>query len=183
MEICINENPDLMSKLWLLMICVLCLVGCKKDDASPESFLTAKIGGKNWIANVPNSENTNVAAVIAQQNIALSGVQETATEKTSLVIIFPENVSVGQEIEVNPLNRLIVAYALTDTDAYLVDPAQGVTGKLKVTNLDTENGVVEGTFSGEAVNNKNGDKVKITNGQFRSRLYTASVATPKPGKK
>lgn len=165
------------------MICVLCVLGCKKDDALPENFLTAKIDGKTWMANVPNSENTSVAAVIAQQNVALAGVQETASEKTSMVIIFPEDITVGQEIDVNPLNRLIVAYALTDTDAYLVDPAQGVTGKLKVNRLDKENRIVEGTFSGEAINNKNGDKIAIAGGQFRSKLYAASVTTPKPGKK
>jgi hypothetical protein len=172
-----------MKKIILAVFPLVCLLGCKNKDAQPEFGFGAQIDGKSWVANVPNSEGSNVAATIAQNIVVIVGVQESGDAKTAFGVFFPEDVKLNEDIDLNPLNKVVVAYTISATEGYLVDPSKGVSGTLRVTKLDKENKIVEGSFSGEAVHTQNGSKIQIKHGVFRSKLYDTSVTTSPPGKK
>ncbi|MBE9463149.1 hypothetical protein ACFP1I_27700 [Dyadobacter subterraneus] len=106
----------------------------------------AQICDKNCIANTTNSVNTTVAAVLAQSFVTVVGTQDSDNAKTSLRIIFPENISLNQETDFNPAHKIVLAYTVNDTEGYVVDPDKGVLGKLTVISLDKDKILLNGPF-------------------------------------
>ncbi|NIJ54305.1 hypothetical protein [Dyadobacter arcticus] len=172
-----------MKKIPFVIVAILCFSGCKNDDAEPEFVFGAKIDGQVWTSNVANSENSTVAATIAQNIVVVVGVQDVDKTGTALGLFFPEDIKLNEDVDFNPLNKVILAYTISSTEGYVVDPAMGGSGRLRVTRLDKENKVVEGSFTGEAIHSQNGSKIKIQNGIFRSKIYDTPVKTTPPGKR
>ncbi|MCF0069182.1 hypothetical protein LZD49_01780 [Dyadobacter sp. CY261] len=170
-------------KLISLLIGIVLLNGCKKDDAEPVETLTARVAGKTWTANISNNQNTTVGAAIVQGMVAVVALQDADNAKTAFGIQFPENIKVGEEVEIDRAEGIVIAYAISNSEGYVIDPAKGGSGRLKVMLFDRENKIVEGSFTGEGVHNQNGSKVGISNGYFRSRIFDTQVVTTSPGKK
>ena len=171
-----------MKNLFTFILCFACLTGCSKKDAEPENYLSLKIDGKSWSGNVVNSENENVSATVAQNLLIVAAERDADNARTSVAVIFPENIVTDQEVEFNSDQKTIMAYGANNVDAYLLDVKSGGSGKLIVSRYDKENSIVEGTFSGTAIHSKNGSKLKIEDGKFRSKIYLGTVTTT-PGKK
>jgi len=167
----------------IVVVSLFVLAGCSKKDPEPEFYVSATIAGNAWSANVANSQNTNAAAIINQSLVVVVGSQDVSGTVTSVGVIFPKSVAINQAVAINPARNIAAAYSITQTEGYSIDPAKGGSGTLTVTRFDETAGVVEGTFSGDAVHNQNGSRVSITNGRFRSAIYTVNVTTPPPGKR
>jgi hypothetical protein len=167
----------------LLLLSVVLLAGCSKKSPEPEFYVTATVDGNLWIANVANSQNTPVAAIISQNMVVVIGSKDADNAITSLGVVFPKSIALNQAIAFNPAKNLALAYSISPTEGYSADPAKGGSGTLTITRFDETAGVVEGTFSGEAIFNKNSSRVSITNGRFRSAIYKVNVTTPQPGKR
>jgi len=167
----------------LVVLALFALTGCSKSSPGPEFYVSASVGGNGWNSNVANSQNTNVAAIISQNSMVVVASQNIDNTVTSLGVVFPKTITLNQPIAINPAQGTALAYSITQTEGYSADPARGGSGTLTVTQLDETAGIVAGTFSGDAVNNLNGSRIKITNGQFRSVIYKVNVTTPPPGKK
>jgi len=170
-------------KASVFLLSLLMLAGCSKKDPEPAFFLSATIDGKSWTANEPNSQNTNAAAVISQNLVVVVASQNVDKTVTSVGLVFPKAITLNQAIAIDPAKNIALAYSLTQTEGYSADPAKGGKGTLTITRFDEANSLVEGTFSGEAIHNKNGSRVTITNGRFRSAIYSLTVTTPTPGKR
>lgn len=171
-------------KITTLFFVLLVLAGCSKSSTpEPEFYLTASIDGKPWIANTANSQSTNVAATVSQNLVVVVGAQTVDNTVTAVGVVFPKTIELNKAVAVDPSKYTAVAYSVTQANGYSVDPARGGSGTLTVTRLDEKAGVIEGTFSGTAVYNTNSDRVSITDGRFRTALYTTTVTTPPPGKR
>jgi hypothetical protein len=166
-----------------LLFGLLLLAGCSKKDPEPEFFVSATIDGKPWTANVANSQNTNVAAIINQNLVVVVGAQDVDKAVTSVGVVFPKSIVLNQAVAINPAKNVALAYSTSQTEGYSADPAKGGSGTLTVTRFDETAKIVEGTFSGEAIHNQNSSRIRITNGRFRTAIYTVNVTTPTPGKK
>ncbi len=168
----------------LLLLSLVLLTACsKKSSPEPEYYMTATVDGKSWVANAANSQNTPVAAAISQGLVAVIALQDANSALTALALVFPPSVALNQAVAINPAKNTALAYAISSTEGYSADPAKGGSGTLTVTRYDDKAGIVEGTFSGEAINSQNGSRISITNGRFRSAIYTVNVTTPSPGKR
>lgn len=167
----------------VLLFALLLLTGCSKTSPEPEFYMSATIDGNNWSANVANSENTNVAAIVSQGLVAVVAGQTVDNNTTSVGVVFPKTIALNQPVAIVPAKNIALAYSISQTDGYSADPARGGSGTLTITRFDETAGVVEGTFAGNAVFNKNSTRVSIANGRFRSAIYTVNVTTPKPGKR
>ncbi|RCR66536.1 hypothetical protein [Larkinella punicea] len=160
----------------LFAITLTGLQSCKEKEVAPEFYLSATIDGKAWQANVTNSQNTIVGAAKVNNQVAVIGQQKTDKTAT-LVIMFPKNVTLNQSMNFTESQLSTLAYTPDDVAAYSTEPNRGGSGTYTVTRFDEENKIVEGTFSGEAINISNGVKLKITNGRFRATLFDAPPTT------
>lgn len=167
----------------VLLLVLLLITGCSKTTPEPEFYMTATIDGKSWSANVANSQKTNVAAVVNQGLVAVVAGQVIDNTTTSVGVVFPKTITLNQPIAIVPAKNIALAYSISQTDGYSADPNLGGSGTLTITRFDETAGVVEGTFSGDAVFNKNSTRVAIANGRFRSAIYAVNVTTPTPGKR
>ncbi len=170
-------------KTVFLFFAVVLLTGCSKTTPEPEFYLSATIDGKNWVANEANSQKTNVAAILTNSLYLVVGSQNADNTATAVGVVFPKSIVLNQPTAIDPAKNTALAYSISQTDGYSADPARGGSGTMTITRLDEKAGVIEGTFSGEAVFNKNSTRVSITNGRFRTAIYTATVTTPTPGKR
>jgi hypothetical protein len=173
------KTPVLVAKVALFALLVLALTGlqgCKNQDVTPEFYLSATIDGKAWRANVNNSQNTTVGAGKMNNLVAVIGQQKTDKTAT-LVIIFPQNVAQNQAVNFNQSQPSTLAYTPDDVAAYSMEPSRGGSGTFTVTRFDEADQVVEGTFSGEAININTGAKLKIADGRFRSKLFDVPPTT------
>ncbi|GAB3939150.1 hypothetical protein [Larkinella terrae] len=169
--------------VFLLVLTLAGLQGCKNQDVEPEFYLSATIGGKAWRANVNNSQNITVGAAKVNNYVVVIGQQKTDKTAT-LVVIFPKNVALNQSVKFTESQPSTLAYSPDDLEAYSMEPSRGGSGTYTVTRFDEENQMVEGTFSGDAINIKTGAKLKITDGRFRSQLFDVPpTTTPAPNTK
>lgn len=167
----------------LLVIALTSLQGCKEKEVAPEFYLSATIGGKAWRANVNNNQNTTVGAGKVNNLVMIIGQQKTDKTAT-LVVVFPKNVALNQTLKFTESQPSTLAYTPDDIEPYSMEPSRGGSGTYTVTRFDEENQIVEGTFSGEAINTKNGTKLTITDGRFRSKLFAVPpTTTPAPNTK
>ncbi|RRB02597.1 hypothetical protein [Larkinella rosea] len=169
--------------LFLLVVALHGLQSCKNQDVEPEFHLSATVGGKAWRANVNNSQNTTVGAAKVNNYVVIIGQQKTDKTAT-LVVIFPKNVALNQSVKFTESQPSTLAYTPDDVNAYSMEPSRGGSGTYTVTRYDEQSQLVEGTFSGEAINVNTGAKLKITDGRFRSRLFDVQpTTTPAPNTK
>ncbi|QHV98949.1 hypothetical protein [Spirosoma endbachense] len=173
------------TSLRLILFSIGLLTGCSKSspEPEPEFYVSATIGDKEWIANVNNSQNTPVAATISQNLVVVVAAQNADNATTALGVVFPESITLNTAVAIDPAQYLALAYSISETEGYSADPSKGGSGTLTVTRFDEAAGIVEGTFMGEAIHNKNGSRIRISNGRFRSAIYKTSVTTPPPGKR
>ncbi len=170
-------------KIAFLFLALVLITGCSKTAPEPEFYLSATIDGKNWVANLNNSQNTTVAAIISRNLVVVLGSQNTDNTVTAVGLVFPKSVTVNQTVAINPAQSTALAYSISQTDGYSADPAKGGSGTITIIRLDETANVIEGTFSGETVFNQNSSRVSITNGRFRTPLFTVAVTSPPPGKR
>ena len=170
-------------KALIYPVLLLLFVGCSKQTPEPEFYMVATIDGKAWQSNVANSQKTTVAATISNNLVAVLAVQSADNVNTGFGLVFPKTITLNTAVPFDQRNYTTLAYVLSNTEGYVADPQQGGSGTVTVTRFDETAGMVEGTFTGEAVYNQNGSRISIKNGRFRSALYTTPVTTPPTGKR
>jgi len=190
-----------MAVAMLLLTALLAGQGCKKSSGGDGSgtntsgyFLTASIGGKDWAANVnfPGLDNSPSIGVVMPYNggalMIVLGIKAVNKDTTSLVLVFPQNVTLNKALTLDATKNLEVAY-IAETAAgsgtyygYNTTPATGGSGTLTITSFDPTAKVIEGTFSGVLGSQTGRAAISFTNGKFRC-IYTTDTNQLPPGVK
>lgn len=168
----------------MFLFASLIILSCKKGKDTPENstsnssyYCTANINGTAWKADrVLAGDTSNIM-------IAL-GIKIANSDTSIFTIVFPDNIAVNQLTTFDQSQYSLLIFAMQSsiggaTNIYSMDPSAGGSGDFTITKLDVSAKVVEGTFTGEAVNTKNNnDKLTITNGKF-SMPYIVGKPTNK----
>lgn len=147
-----------MKKIFFLF--VLCtglgLSSCNDDESTPEEFITAMIDGSAFEANtiIAIPDNT-----FGEEIILIVGTNADASFKIGLNIPTSTSVNIPQAIDATD-------FAITFTDA--ADNAFFTVGTIELSNNDTGDKVLEGTFSFTATDDDDPtSEFSITDGAFR----------------
>lgn len=185
----------------LLLTALMAGQGCKKSSGGDGSgtntsgyYLTAAVGGKDWSANVnsPVLDNSPSIGVLMPYNggalMIVLGIKAVNKDTTSLVLVFPQNVTLNKTLTLDATKNLEVAY-VAETAAgsgayygYNTTPATGGSGTLTITSFDQNAKVIEGTFSGVLGSQTGRAAITLTNGKFRC-IYTMDTKQLPPGVK
>jgi len=185
----------------LLLTVLMAGQGCKKSSGGDGSatntsgyYLTASIGGKDWAANVnsPGLDNSPSIGVVTPFNggalMLVLGIKAVNKDTTSLVLVFPQNVTLNKALTLDATKNLEIAY-VAETAAgsgayygYNTTPATGGSGTLTITSFDQTAKVIEGTFSGVLGSQTGRAAISFTNGKFRC-IYTTNIQQLPPGVK
>lgn len=167
----------------MFLFASLIILSCKKANDTPnntsnsQNYCTANINGTAWKADrVLAGDTSNIM-------IAL-GIKIANSDTSIFTIVFPDNITVNTLTTFDQSQYSLLIFAMQSsnggvTNIYSMDPTSGGSGSFTITKLDVSAKVVEGTFTGEAVNTKNNnDKLTITNGKF-SMPYIVGKPTNK----
>lgn len=154
----LNANK-LLTILTVLLISSLCFQSCGSDDDDPESgTMTADIDGAAWVADISGGQI---------QNGLMNVTGATALGET---ITLTMDGTVEGTYDLGGTNPSSVAAYSPDVNAlsaYTSNAAgAAATGEVIVSEINTEEQWITGTFSFLAINPSNNDEKVIENGQF-----------------
>lgn len=157
----------------MMMLCmgmVLTMSSCSKDSDGNSVIptnMSATVGGASWTAILPQAVLTTTGFQIGGTSfdgkaIALTTVG--ATTKTYSLVIDLTSGSAECGCAYTPS-------ILSPTNIY-----SGTEGTIKITEIDTTNKTITGTFSFTTLNIITKDQIKIASGKFTKLSYTDTSA-------
>lgn len=158
------------------VLAVLAFFSCRKETSieRPRGPMTngsfmADVGGSKWVA-----EDSLTSAAVLAGVISLNG---TSSDHRQLIITLNDTVP-GTYV----LNQNSVSVALFDTgdSAGIYTTSQGTDttqggGTVTVTEIDTVNHTISGTFSFNVYRDGDGSKLQFTNGTFQGLPYASTL--------
>lgn len=156
---------------------VLMFVGCSKDNNSPtilSASSSATIDGVTWsnpLLVPPFAVKTSTGFTITMSSISSSTVTSTL-----IVQLFGTVTGTYDATIITTGNKCTAVYTpniLTPTDTYA-----STIGKVSVTEINTTNKTISGTFNFTCANTSLVTKT-ISNGKFTNVKYTESTSTTK----
>lgn len=176
---------------WPLMAATLVFFGCRTQDPNPspessskvnelpKATMTATINGKPWQAggSPQNSGLQDVIGEIDPQSgyIRIEGkqyeyhsIKATGLEKIQIVVKKSEPGEYGLGPGFDSLQTALYAVGVQQPSSFFI--AEHQAGKITITDRDTANRLLSGTFEFTAMSN-DGKIVKVTNGHFQNLTY------------
>jgi hypothetical protein len=149
---------------YLVLFILIFSFGCKKDDSTTTTpGLSVKIDGTTWTGQV------NTWTYVAQQNITLiSASNSTLTEQ--LQVAFSGHTTGTYNFTANDLVSYGQFAYMTNLDMYSTISSTTPVGQIVVTEYDTINQTISGTFHFEAYNFDDQKKV-FTDGVFTKLTF------------
>ncbi len=168
-------------KFSLVAFLALFAVACSSDDSSG----TPSASDGEFVAKIDGSEfrvSTQVGATLYNGTFNITAMK-TSTGETITISVANAAAEGTFNLGPNSNSQSAAIYMISGQDAY-GSAGEGGSGTLKITNLDSENNKVSGTFSFTAIRqsfNNSGEivteTVEVTNGSFTN----IALATTLPG--
>lgn len=167
-------------KLSLCAFLLAVVVGCSKDDDSSDNNsadngqLVAKIDGSDF------SVKNQVAATLYNGFFNITAIKPSTGETITITVSDAGEGTFDLGPDENALSG--AAYNISGEDSY-GSAAEGGSGEIKITKIDTDNNTVTGTFKFTAIResfNDNGDiiteTITITNGAFNKIPLASDIS-------
>lgn len=148
---------------WLLFSTLL-IAGCTKDDASPKGKMTAKIEGQSW-------SGKEVGAAVTQGIFNLSGKAADG----SLMTITLQGFSKDTFLLYPGGDHAAVWLPVNATSGFVSNAPSGI-GYVILSEINTADSLVSGTFEFMAENPLTEEVVFVSEGNFTNVPFTSTVA-------
>jgi len=148
-----------------LCLSAMLVTGCSKDSTSVLSTkMSATVDGVAWSATVP-------LAVKSSYGFVITGTQASLAGSTSTLVITLKGTTTGTYTLIATTNNCVATYTpsiLAASDSY----ASLTSGTVNLTEINTTDKTITGTFSFPSCSNTALKSVAITNGKFTDLKYT-----------
>lgn len=174
LKLTVNQGALIMKNIAILIVVMLFIVACKKDDSNPASSqsnsmpsFSAKINGSSYIASSTFCL-LEVDSFLQFRAFIIQGYHQSE----QLSVVFMD--SILTEVIDSTTTNGGFGLSLQYVDTLSINAYSMITSTLDFSKFDTTTKKTSGTFSGILVGSSPADTLYVTDGQFTEVTYVWS---------